>query len=61
MFMHNFCSCYINFKVRIFLYVLVHRNILMYDILACHICVDILAVKVLMKSLFLPAKQLHSN
>ena len=30
MFMHNFCSCYID-KSN-FVYVLVHRNILMYNI-----------------------------
>ena len=31
MFMHNFCSCYIKTTLRLYVYVLVHRNILMYN------------------------------
>ena len=50
--MHNFCSCLYESNKSDFVYVLVHRNIVMYDISMPLIYVDVHLKTVLLVSLF---------
>ena len=50
--MHNFCSCLYESNKSDFVYVLVHRNIIMYDISMPLIYVDVHLKTVLLVSLF---------